>query len=434
MKKQNIPFNEYFLHYIWKTKQIKPGILTTTEGKSLEIIQFGHYNEDAGPDFLHAVVKIDETTWVGHIEIHVLSSDWDKHNHQHDPAYKNVILHVVFFEDKKVNDIPCLALNHKIPKILIQKYHQLLKSKAWIPCAKVLHHLPESVFNLWKDSLLLEKMADKEIHIQSLLRKYTNDWEACFYVLLARYFGGKVNDSAFEMLAERTSIELIRKNIHNPMTIQALFFGQSGLLQTTCTDDYVVQLKAEYAFLVKKYQLKPMDAVCWKLSKLRPPNFPTVRIAEFSTLQNLGKSLFYSLLEAKDKKEMYLLLDNEPHVYWSDHFLFGTTSAYRQKKISDKFKDLLLMNAFLPLALVYAKTYGDENRKEWILGIYEQIQSEENKIIKRWKDAGLASRTALDSQALLYLYTSYCEKKHCLSCKIGHHIMTRKAENPVMVK
>lgn len=426
MKKQNIPFTEHFLHYVWRTKQIQGQNLTTTDGKKLEILHFGQYNEDAGPDFLHAAVRIDDTVWAGHIEMHVLSSDWEKHRHQNDKAYQNVILHVVYFQDKVVNEIPCFTLHNKIPKVLIQRYHELLKSKSWIPCGRLLHAVPEDIFTLWKDSLLIEKLRIKESHILSLLHHYTNDWETCFYILLARYFGGKVNDHAFESLAERTPLDLIRKNFHDTMAVQALFFGQAGLLQTTCQDPYVAELKDHYTFLQHKYQLKALDPVVWKLSKLRPPNFPTIRIAEFSTLLHLGKPLFYNLLETKNVKEMYRLLESNVNPYWYDHYLFGQLSHPVIKKTSENFKDLLLINAFLPLALVYAKMYGDDDKKLKVLQIYDELKPENNKIIREWKNLGKTAKTAMDSQALLQLYQTYCQNKQCLSCRIGHHLLVRK--------
>lgn len=426
MKKQHIPFTEYFLHYVWRTKQIQVQNLTTTDGKKIEILHFGQYNENAGPDFLQATVRIEDTIWVGHIEMHVLSSDWEKHRHQCDKAYQNVILHVVYFQDKAVNEIPCFSLYNKIPKVLIQRYHELLRSKTWIPCAKVIHGVPDNIFNLWKDGLLIEKLRIKESHILALLHRYTNDWETCFYILLARYFGGKINDHAFESLAERIPLDLVRKNSHDKMSVQALFFGQAGLLDTTCQDAYVLELKDQYRFLQHKYQLKPLDPVVWKLSKLRPPNFPTIRLAEFSTLQHLGKPMFYKLMEARNLKEMYRLLESDVDTYWHDHYLFGQASPAVIKKTSENFKDVLLINAFLPLALVYAKMYGDDDIKSKIIQTYDELKHENNKIIREWKNLGMKPKTAMDSQALLQLYQAYCQHKNCLSCKIGHQLLVRK--------
>lgn len=425
--KPNIPFNEFFLHYIWRTKQIINQQLITTEGKPIEIVHFGHYNEDSGPDFLHGIVKIENTTWVGNIEIHVLSSDWDKHNHQHDKAYDNVILHVVYFYDKEIQQdgrkVPCLSLYNKIPKVLIKRYHELIKSKKWIPCAGVLQHVDPSVFNLWKDRLLLEKLKEKETLISRLLHKYTFDWETCFYILLARYFGGKLNDIPFEALADRTPLDLVRKNADDTLMIQALFFGQSGLLENECIHPYTVTLQSNYRFLKAKYNLTPLQPVVWKFSKLRPPNFPTVRLAEFSTLKNLGSSLFHALCEADNLKTMHELIQTQPDDYWSNHYVFKTYAKVIHKNITNDFRNHLLINAFLPLVFVFAKTYGQDQRIDWILKIFGEMKKENNKIIRQWEGSGMSVHTALDSQALLYLYSDYCSKKHCLSCRIGHQIM-----------
>jgi hypothetical protein len=427
--KPNVPFNEYFLHYIWKTKQIDTRHLATTDGKKIEILHFGFYNEDSGPDFLNAVVKLDGTIWAGNIEIHVLSSDWEKHNHHTDDAYDNVILHVVYYNDKNISGakytLPCLELKNKIPKILIQKFENLLQSKKWVPCADIISHVDDAVFDIWKYGLVVEKLQIKESFMRNLLKKYTYDWEACFYILLARYFGGKVNDFPFESLAERTPIELVRKNISDPLTIQALFFGQAGMLDLPLEDKYYLTLKNIYSFLKQKYNIHPLQDVVWKYSKLRPLNFPTVRIAQFSSLKRLGSSMFSSLMEASTLEEMYNILQANPDEYWNTHFRFGPSSVFMNKNVKRDFMDILIINAFLPLAFIFFETYGMYDKKEWIFTIMENIRSEKNKIITRWHSLGNKSDSALDSQALLQLYNHYCQNKFCLSCKIGHNILCK---------
>ena len=429
MKKTKIPFNEYFLHYLWNTKQIEIDSLETTAGAPLEIVHFGHYNTDSGPDFLHATVKIDGIVWVGNIEIHVLSSDWKKHRHGTDPAYNNVTLHVVYVEDEIIPGLPCLSLQRRIPKILIQRYVTLLSNRTWIPCSTMISSQEISSFQLWKETLLIEKLEQKSMMISLLLQKYTYDWEQCFYLLLARYFGGKVNHDPFENLAEKVPLDLIRKNDLDPMVKQALFFGQAGLLEGNCNDTYFQRLKEEYLFLQKKYDLRPMNSVVWKLKTLRPYNFPTLRIAEFSTLKNLSQSLFSRLMECKSLHEMYGLLDAEVDPYWSLHFLFGKNSKTNVKGLTPAFKDILLINAFFPLVLVYAKTYGKDELISWIFAMFDTIKSENNTKIRQWKTCGINAHSALESQALLHLHSHYCLLKKCSNCRIGHQILSLKIED-----
>lgn len=432
--KLNIPFNEYFLHYIWKTKQIDIRNLMTTDGKKIEILHFGHHNEDSGPDFLNAIVKIEDTVWAGNVEIHVLSSDWEKHNHHRDDAYHNVILHVVYYHDKNIPQIkypvPCLELQNKIPKILIQRFENLLKSKKWIPCGDLISSIEKEVFDIWKHGLIVEKLQQKEPHLRSLLQKFTFDWETCFYILLARYFGGKVNDSPFESLANRIPIEIIRKNISDSLAIQAIFFGQAGMLELPLEDQYYLTLKEMYSFLKQKYNLQPMKNVVWKYSKLRPLNFPTVRIAQFTSLKNLGSSMFSSLMEVSTIEEMYTILQAKPDDYWNTHYRFGPSSPYINKNIKHDFMNILIINAFLPLAFIFAELYGMNEKKEWIFTILENIHPEKNKIISQWHNLDKTAHSALDSQALLHLYNHYCQNNQCLSCKIGHKILCKTTSSP----
>lgn len=426
MKKTNLPFNEYFLHYLWNTKQIEIDGLKTSSGSDLEIIHFGFYNSDAGPDFLQATIKIDGILWVGNIEIHVLSSDWKKHGHDTDPAYNNVTLHVVYMEDEKIQGLPCLILHNRIPKILIQRYETLLANRSWVPCSTMISPKEIETFRFWKESLLIEKLEQKSNIISGLLQKNKYDWEQCFYLLLARYFGGKVNHDPFESLAAKVPLDLIRKNALDPMIKQALFFGQAGMLEGNCNDSYFKKLKEEYLFLQKKYCLRPLNSVVWKLKTLRPYNFPTLRIAEFSTLQNLSESLFSRLMDCKSLYEMYALLDAEVDPYWSFHFLFGKKSDTNVRGITPAFKDILLINAFFPLVLVYAKNYGKDELIPWIFTMFETIKSENNAKIRQWKTCGIEATTALESQALLHLHSHYCQLKKCSSCRIGHQILTLK--------
>ncbi|MFZ1704054.1 MAG: DUF2851 family protein [Saprospiraceae bacterium] len=428
MKKSNIPFQEDFLHYVWKTKQINLQNLTTTDHKKIEILDYGRHNYDAGPDFLNALIKIGETVWAGNIEIHLLSSDWIKHQHNEDEAYNNVILHVVYHHDQDIkidhHVVPCLCLKNKIPKVLIQRFLILQSSPLKIPCAKMLPEIGQEIFNLWKDGLMTERLQQKQNFILPLLEKYTYDWETVFYILLARYFGGKVNDIPFETLAEKTPIDLIRKNRFDDVLIQSLFYGQAGFLNEICDSGYPCLLQDKYQFLQKKYGLSPSSIISWKFSKLRPPNFPTVRIAQFSSLLTKNVSLFSALLTCNSVEEMHKVLTVETHEYWKNHYRFGKASPPSSKSLTTSFKNILIINAFLPLAFIFSQKYGLTEKKDWVLDILSHIKPEYNQYISKWQQLGLYVQSALESQSLLQLTSAYCEKKLCLTCKIGHKIVS----------
>jgi len=426
-----IIFKEEFLHYLWKTKQINITDLVTEEGLPIEIIDFGRYNLDSGPDFLNAKVKIGKTLWAGNIEIHVKSSDWIKHGHTNDKAYKNVILHVVYEYDKDIKlgekSIPCLQLKNKIPKVYIERYQQIMSGSKWIPCEQLITFADIQKLDLWKHKLVASRFETKSKLILELLSVTQNDWEYCFYVLIARYFGSKVNAMPFEQLALNTPLTIIQKNKNNELQLQALFFGQAGFLEEEMTNDrYYTELRSEYLFLQHKYNLLVMDKVNWKFSKLRPFNFPTIRIAQFATIKELGQSLFSRLKDAKNLSEMYALLDSHTDQYWDNHYRFGVSSKNIKKDISKNFKDLLLINAFAPLLFQFGKELDNEDYVDKAMSLLENIKTENNSILNKWKTLGIISETAYDSQALIHLKTTYCDQKRCLDCVVGHSIMGNK--------
>jgi hypothetical protein len=422
------PIKEDFLHYLWRIKKI-PLALETTDGRAVEILEFGVYNLDSGPDFFNAKIKLEDTVWVGNIEMHVFTSDWKKHGHQCDKAYDNVILHVVYEDDRydipKVANqvVPTVALKGKIPKIYLDNYLNLVQSITDIPCKNMISSVAPSKIDLWKYTLSVERLHSKSLTVIEILKTTNYDWEETLYIMLARYFGAKVNIEPFEMLARSLPLSIINKNKDKRETLEALIFGQAGMLMANYEDEYFLSLKKEFQHQQKKYNLKPIDPVAWKFSKLRPMNFPTVRLAQFAGLLYRVTFLFSQIKETEIMDDIKKMLFSKASDYWDDHYRFGTVSTSSNKQTSSDFIDLLLINAVSPLLYTYGLLNDDQKYIDKAIQILENTQGETNHITKLWKSLGISTKSAFDTQALIHLKQNYCHEHKCLSCKIGHEIM-----------
>ena len=415
---------EEFLHHIWENRLFIAENLSTTSGETLEIIKPGKRNSDAGPDFFNAKVKIGETTWAGNIEIHSKASDWNKHKHQHDKAYDNVILHVVEIEDAKIartsgEIIPTLILRY--PDHLAENYRQLLEAKTWIPCENQFHKIDPVILQLGFNRLMIERLESKTGEILSRLEQNNNDWNETFYQMLARMFGFKVNAVPFELLAKSLPVGILGKHKNNLFQLEALLFGNAGLLNSQLLgDDYFLQLREEYSFLYKKYKLKPIDAHLWKFLRLRPVNFPTVRIAQLASLLQNTESLFSKIVETETLTSLKALFKVKASAYWDAHYNFNKKSKRKvEKELGDSSAQLLIINVVIPFLFVYGEKQNKAALKNRALDFLEQLPSESNSVISKWEKLGINSRSAFESQALLQLKNRYCEAKKCLNCHIG---------------
>ncbi len=415
--------NEDFLQYIWRTRLFNFANLTTTEEIKIEIIDFGMYNKNAGPDFLHAKIKMQEIIWTGHIEIHVKSSDWYKHKHSEDPAYKNIILHVVYDMDIHIilnnRTLPCLELKSRIPKIYFNNYKKLNSSiLKWTPCQDFLVSIPTVLQQSWLDRLGMERLIFKAQETSKLLHHLNQDWETCFYILLSKYMGGTVNGHAFQRLAESVPLSLIRKNSHRPDYMLALFLGQSGLLSEHYLPDYHSTLESLYQFLRIKYNLTPMQKLEWKWSRMRPKSFPQHRIIQLISIRGLGNSLFTELmekLEENNPKNSLFSLNPE-----FDKLLQNSES---KNYISSDLSQHLMINAFIPLYILFIEYYRPYNSKEKLITILENMYPEKNNITIGWNKYGIKASHAFHSQGMIQLKKAYCEPKNCLKCAFGHTII-----------
>ena len=418
---------EEFLQFIWEHQLFMDKNIQTIDGKPIKILSVGRPNYDSGPDFFNARIRIGDTTWAGNVEIHQKSSHWFQHKHNTDQAYNNVILHVVELFDEPVvvkgEELNTLVINYS--KELLDNFEQLLKSKKWIACEDRLSTVDPFVIHFWYSSLMIERLQSKTEGILEILRQNANNWNETFYQLLARNLGMKVNVLPFDLLARSLPLQILSKHKNNLLQIEALLFGQAGLLnESLLGDDYFLLLRNEYSFHYKKYNLKGLDTHLWKFMRLRPANFPTIRIAQLATLIHQSSALFSRILEIDNLNEIYKLFDVTASVYWDTHYRFNKASSENKPKhLGETVFQNLVINTIVPLIFVYGEQHLNQSLKDRALNFLEQLPPEQNQITEKWTKLGIESRTAFESQALLQLKKQYCENKRCLHCQLGAKII-----------
>jgi hypothetical protein len=419
--------NEDFLHYLWQYQLLSPS-LSSTDGEKIEILFPGYHNHNAGPDFLEAKIRIGEVIWAGNVELHIQTSDWFRHKHQNDDNYDTIILHVAYKVDQKLfrkngEAIPQLELKGKFNENSFAKYQYFLQNKNWIACEKMIHEAPRLIVNSWIDRLIVERMEKRSQEIGERLQKTKNNWEQAFYETIARNFGFHTNAHAFESLARSLPLHIIAKQKNNLFQIEALLYGQAGLLQEDFTDEYPVLLQNEYEFLKRKFKLLPLSKNTWKFARMRPGNFPGIRIAQFAHLLYRSSKLFSKILEQKNLKDVQELFKVEVSAYWQTHYSFDKISPHRKKSLSSQGINLILINTIIPFLYYYGKNRNNEEMLNRALKFLEQIPGEKNAITNQWKKLDLTVNSALHTQALLHLKNEYCKRKQCLKCGIGVHLL-----------
>lgn len=407
---------EELLHFIWQSKLLLHRSLQTISGEPVSIVHLGEYNRNAGPDFFNAKVKIGDTLWVGNVEMHISSSEWDKHAHQTDAAYNNVILHVVYVDDKKVFNsngevLPTLELRSIIPTSLLARYESLQQQRNnQLPCEKVLLVPPSHTLALWLQRLLIERLESKTDYIKELLVKTHHHYEQCFYLLTARYFGMKTNAEPFEQLAGMLPLTVLSRHKNSIDEILALVLGVSGLLKKM--GEQYTHLEPLFVHLQAKYQLRRLDPSIWKFGRTRPANFPSVRLVQFAVLIHRSSHLLSKVLECETDKELRQLYHiNEDYPLQN--------AAPGESAIN-----LLLINSVIPFVFVYGKIRHEEKFCDKALGWYESLPAEQNMITRQFTKQGLPLKNAADGQAYIQLKNEYCSTLQCLRCSIGYHSLT----------
>ncbi|MBQ9705183.1 MAG: DUF2851 family protein [Paludibacteraceae bacterium] len=419
---------ELLLHYIWLRKAFMAFPQTTTDGREVEVVDVGLHNMDAGPDFFNAKLRIGGVMWAGNVEIHVLSSDWYRHGHDTDPAYDSVVLHVVKRADREVYNSRGEAVVQcelRYPEAEHQ-LERLLQDRQEL-CRMRLTADPSLLTDDWKRSLLRDRMRRKTEAIDQLLELTRNNWEEAFYITLAHNFGFHTNGLPFELTARQTPLAFLLKHRNSLFQLEAMLFGQSGLLtETAATDDYSRRLLAEYRFLQQKFSLVPIDGSRWKMLRMRPRNFPHVRIAQFAALLHQSEFLFSQVVQETGLKQLRSLFDAEPSDYWQTHYRFGAQAPLSVKTLGKTAVDLLLVNTVAPYQNAWAATRSNRAGQEGAFALLEAIPAERNHITDRWRLLGLTVRTAADSQAYIQLYEHYCLVNRCSGCDVGYQIFTVK--------
>ncbi len=420
--------HEDFLHYLWKHKKIDVLNLVTTDFETIEIVSVGQHNLNSGPDFFNAQLRIAEQHWAGNVEIHLKSSDWFLHNHETDKAYDNVILHVVWEHDTDVfrkdnSKLPTLVLKNFVNEATIKNYHALMNNKEqWINCENDFGKVEEFIIQNWLERLYIERLESKTELILEHLKKSNNDWESVLFKMLAKNFGLKVNGDAFLSLANSVDFSVIRKLQSNIKQLEALFFGQANLLNETIEDAYYKNLQYEYNYLKQKFKLNNDGVLPFQYFRLRPINFPTIRIAQLAMIYGSQQNLFSKLIGLNKLKDFYSIFSNHTTEFWQSHYTFSRSSKPMKKSISKSFIDLLLINTIIPLQYCYQKQNGIDNHED-VLKLIQEIKPEKNAIVDKFQILKPISRSAMQSQALLELKYSYCDKNKCLQCVIGNNIL-----------
>jgi len=424
---------EDFLHFLWKFRKLDLPGLQTSCGQTLFIIHPGHHNKLSGPDFFNARIRLNDQLWAGNIEIHVRSSDWYAHHHERDPNYDNVILHVVWHDDVPVVDaggiaIPTLEIRTMLRPSSLRSYRELMKVRSgqFINCEKQIATIDKFVLSTWTERLFFERLIAKVSKIETLLPAVNSDWEAVSFLIILQGFGSKINKENFFELGRRIPYQVVKKVKGYPAKLEAILYGVSGILDANePIDSYHQSLHTEFNFLAHKFTLKQPTQKKVEYFRLRPMNFPTIRLSQFATLWCEDHFNFDALMSEYNFKSLVDMLTVKASGYWETHYIFGKESKPRPKRTSKAFIESLVLNAILPLRFAYARYRGlDQNEK--ILSMVRSLQAEKNGITRSYVALGIEVASALDSQALLQLYNSYCSKHRCLECSIGHFVLQDK--------
>lgn len=419
---------EEFLHFIWENRLFNSRNLKTTQGETLEILNPGYRNNNSGPDFFNAKIRLGDTIWAGNVEIHKKASDWDKHKHSNDRSYENVILHAVAKADKQIyrsnkTEIATIALNW--PLQYFTKYKQLMDAGTWIACQNEFHKVDPILLRLSFNRLMIDRLENKTGAILSRLEENHYNWNETFYQMMSRMFGFKTNAIPFELLAKSMPVQYIAKHRNSLFQVEALLYGASGLLhEELFGDDYYLKLRKEYEFLSKKYSIKMIEPHLWKFMRMHPVNFPTIRIAQLAQLMFHSNGLFIKVIECKNLNELKKLFEVKASEYWDSHYRFNrSTSTTFPKELGESSANTLIINVIIPFLFVYGEKQNQHHLKNRALEFLEALPPENNSITRNWEALGVTARSAFETQALLQLKNNHCDKKSCLRCTIGNKLM-----------
>ena len=419
---------EQLLHYVWKHKIFSLKELKTTTGQQVEVIDTGLANTDAGPGFFNAKLKLDGVLWIGNIEIHERSSDWFKHGHHADAGYNSVILHIaseIDMEISRSNGERTPQIQLICPEAVRTNYKELLETDSYPPCYRIIPSLSPFTAHSWMSALQMERFEQKATLLNERLKRCQGNWEDAFFITLARNFGFGLNGDAFETWAHQLPFRAVDKHRNDLFQIEAIFFGQAGILEDSDGDGYYLRLKKEYTYLQHKFGLIPMDASLWRFLRLRPANFPHIRIAQLACLYHRAYGLLSRIMETETLQGVRDILKGGTSEYWLTHYTFGGSSPSRPKTLSNTSLDLLIINTVVTFLYAYGLHKGNRVLCARAGSFLEELKAENNYITRMWEQYGMKASNAADSQALIQLKKEYCDKKKCLYCRIGYEYLKR---------
>jgi len=424
--------NESFLHYLWQFQYFDKNDLLSSDGEPISILKVGFLNSNSGPDFSDAKIKINGIEWAGTVEIHIKSSDWQVHHHETDAAYDNVVLHVVWENDQQIfrvdkTLIPTLELKDRVDASLLKEYRKLINNPSAIACEKSFTGVDDLVKLSMLDKALMQRLENKASQVNEILKLNQGDWEETCYQLLAKNFGFKVNADPFYQLAKSLPYKIIQKQ-NGLLQVEALLFGQAGMLETKTKDEYITSIFQEYKLLAQKYSLHEsrLNPSQWKFLRLRPANFPTVRIAQFASLLYSSKNIFSQFVSANSFSSIQKLLAVDQSAYWSTHYRFGKKAKSAVPDIGESSIQNIIINTVAPLLVAYGKYKDEQVYIDKAVELLQQLTAEQNKITRTWNDLGMKVKTSFDSQSLIELYNNFCQRRQCLNCSIGISILKPK--------
>ncbi len=418
---------EEFLHYLWRFRLLQAPLYCVS-GEPVMVVHPGEYNRNSGPDFINARIQIGGTLWAGNVEIHLRAADWFRHGHQADPAYHNVILHVVDTFDREVigagnQPIPCLEVSANYPATLIATYKDILSAKQWIPCQNMLEEVDPSIFRLWAPALAIERITIRIKSLRTWLNHSKNRWDELAYQVLASAMGNMINAQPFELLARSTPLSILMRHRDQVPILEALLFGQAGLLDLSYKESYPVELLRTYLFYKDKYSLKPLERGTWKFLRLRPVSFPTIRISQLADIIHQREGFQESLQEDVQVAGWIEILKATASAYWDSHYTFERESACQVKRLGTNTIHLLLINGIAPLLFLYGTEKNLTHYSERTISLLEEIPGEKNAQTTTWSKLGMPTDNAIYTQALKQLKRAYCDEKRCLECRIGARLL-----------
>lgn len=424
---------EKLLQFIWQQQYFNRSDLQSSNGEELQVINPGTLNFNQGPDFINATIKIGNTTWVGNIEIHLRSGIWYLHNHDNDTNFNNIILHVVWKHDLEVKDgngtlLPTLELHQRVPKFLLSKYETLMSSSEFIPCGKTISKINALTLESWKQRLVIERLQKRTGRILTLLNQNNNHWDETFWWLLATNFGMKVNGIAFESISRSLPQKILAKHRNQLIQVEALLLGQAGLLNEDFNSKYAILLQKEYQFLSAKYSLKQIDTPILFL-RMRPSNFPTLRLAQLAALIANTEHLFSKILSFNTVLEVRNVFKIMPNDHWNYHYTLDNPSEYKVKYLGNQMIENIIINTVIPLIFAYGKFHNEHSLMDKALSWMENCSAEKNVITNGFANLDLPHKNAFDSQAFIQLKNEYCKHKRCLNCAVGNSLL--KMQDPL---